>query len=164
MTVEIADFPTVAVRVAELNCLLPNGLVMLPSNFSDVEPGAEFRFDGETSTAVKLLRAAGLPATRLNACDHKEAFIHNHSADWMLPIIFVGSEIMKTNPDMLSLAINVLQDYVLDRFKNINAKPTVKAQVVIENRRTKQTKCLTYEGNAEGLHELTAAVKALNRK
>jgi hypothetical protein len=65
---------------------------------------------------------------------------------------------------MVSAAIDVIRDYCLDLFKGIGKNREISAEIVIEDRKAKQYKRLTYKGDPEGLRELTAAVKALGRK
>jgi len=164
MTITTSAYVAVPARAAELGSIIPAGLVFLPANFESAIPGEDFRFRGEASTVTKLLAVAGIPVNRLSTGQQRPAFIHNHSHDWTLPIIFVGTELLKQSPDILSAALGVIQDYVIDLFKGVTDARTITAEVVIEDRRAQQYKRLTYEGSPEGLRELTGAIKALSRK
>jgi len=163
MGVEVSAFQPVPTRADELGCTMPSGFLILPENFEEAKQGDELRFAGEAATALKLLQSAGLPATKLTSLENTEGFVHNHSADWALPIIFIGSELLKQNPDMVTLAIGVMQNHVLELFKGVKMRPKIKAEVVIEDKRTAQYKRLTYEGDVDGLRELTATIKAMSR-
>ena len=100
MTVKVSIFGSVLDRLHELGCAIPSGILILPDNFENAQQGDEWRFAGEAITALKLLRSAGLPANKLAGSEHVEGYVHNHSADWVLPIIFLGSEFLKQGPDM----------------------------------------------------------------
>lgn len=163
MSVSISNYPSVSERAEALGCALPVGLVFLPEGFENVNSEDEFRFRGEGTTVTKLLRSAGIPITRLGAADHAPAYIHNRSADWALPVIFIGTELIKQSPDLVSLAVSTIQGYVLDLFKGDAGKREVKAEIVVEDRRNKTYKRVQYEGPADGLKELTAAVNKLTR-
>lgn len=164
MAVQVSEFPSIQNNAAVLSCPMPPGILILPDNFEIAKQGDELLFAGEATTALKLLRHAGLPVAKLAGPEQVEAFVHNHDADWAFPLIFIGSELLKQSPDMVSLAISVLQDHVLDLFKGVKNRPKVKAEVVIEDRRTGHYKRLTYEGDAEGLRELTTTIKAMSRR
>lgn len=164
MSLMISDFPAVEARAVELGSRLPEGLVFLPTNFANAAAGDELRFLSEASTIAKILRGSGVSITRLSGRDHHEAFIHNRNQDWALPMIYIGSELLKQSPDMVTLALSALQDYVLEKFKGLTSSQTITAEVVIEDRRRKQTKRISYEGPPDGFREFTAMVKKLARK
>lgn len=164
MPVTISTFPSVPERAAALGCALPPGLVLLPADFETANPGDEFRFRGEASTVTKLLRNAGVPIARLGPPDHARAFIHNRSQDWVLPVIFIGTELLKQSPDLMSLTLDTIRDYVVDLFKGTAGKRDITAEIVVEDRRNGIYKRLQYSGPPQGLKELSAALKVMSRK
>lgn len=164
MSVAISSFTSVPERAAELKCVLPVSLVFLPANFEEAGILDEFRFNGEVSTVTKVLKSAGIPIARLATPEREQAFVHNRSHDWVLPLIFISAELLKQNPDMISAALDAVKDYVSDFFKGVTGKRNIKAELVIEDRREKKYKKFTYEGSPEGLKELSKSIKSLNRK
>lgn len=165
MTTTVTDFVGVQTRADDLGCTLPSDkLIILPDNFSDASAGDEFRFESEASTITKIFRSARIPCARLTAAAPNEAFIHNRSHDLALPIIYVGSELLKTSPDLISLMVSTLQGYALDLFKGVKSQPSIKAEIIIDDRRLKQSRRVSYEGNVEGLKELGALLKQMTRK
>lgn len=154
----------VAQRAAELGAMLVPGLIFLPDNFESATTEDELRFHGEATTLAKIFRAQGLSVTRLGAESQPTAFIHNRSHDWAMPILFIGAELLKQNPDMISQALGLVQQYVLDQFKGVTGERKVVAELVVEDRKAGLYNRLTYDGPPEGLNTLAAALKALARR
>ena len=86
-----------------------------------------------------------------------------HSADWIAPTLFVGSMILSENPFAVSLAIEIIKQYVVDFFKDSPSAPTVRMDVIFESTAAKQCRKLSYSGPAEGLSELSNIVKEMSK-
>lgn len=164
MKTTTSDFVDVPTRSAQLGCALPTGLTLLPNNFESAQPGEEFLFQGQTATVMKVLKAANITLAKFGSTARSEAFIHNKSHDWALPIIFIGYELMKQNPDLLGFVLSKIQDYALDLFKETVVGRHVKAEVVIETRRGRKYKKISYEGDPSGLKDFAKVVKAAARQ
>jgi hypothetical protein len=163
-TTTTCDFAAVPEQAAKLGFSLPQEITILPINFEIANLGDELRFRGEAVTIAKLLNGAGIEVSRLGANEGSEAFVHNKSHEWALPIIFIGSELMKTSPDLISLAFSTVQDYVLELFKGMSSGRTIKAEVVIERSKTRQYQKISYEGDPSGLKDFAKVVKAASKK
>ena len=159
MTVEINDYIDVEGRMEELGCSSTADVLILPDNFEDALNASEFRTSGLTPTIVKVLRSGGVSAALPKYNGSPPAFIHNKNHDWIVPTIYISSELMKTTPDLLSLAIDVIRDYALSLYKGIADKKTVKAEIVVEEAAGHSYKRVTYEGDVEGLRELLRVAK-----
>lgn len=164
MPVTTTRYLDVAQRADELGVDLPPGPAFLPDNFEAAAADGTLHFHSEVTTLRKILAAGGINATGLGAGSHSHAFIHNRSHDWAMPVLFIGAELLKQNPDLISQALSLVQQYVIDRFKGITGGRAIKAELVVEDRKAGQYKRLTYEGPPEGLGELTKALKALGRR
>lgn len=164
MTTVTCDFAAVPEQAAKLGFPLPLGLTILPINFETAISGDELRFRGEALTIAKLLHGAGIEVARLGTNEGSEAFVHNKSHEWALPIIFIGSELMKTCPDLISLALSTVQDYVLELFKGMSNGRTIKAEVVIESSKSRKYRKISYEGDPSGLKDFAKVVKAASKK
>ena len=165
MTLTVSDYAAVRAKAGELGCDLPSDrLLFLPDNFVTATAGEELRFHGEATTAIKILKNASIPVGRLGTANPAETFIHNRDSAWALPVIFVGAELLKTSPDLLTVALSAVQDYVAELFKGVGGKRTIKAEVVVEDKRKQQFKRISYEGDPEGLKELAEMVRRISRK
>lgn len=164
MGINVEPFPSVPVLAAELQCELPTGLVFLPDNFASLNADDDLLFRGEATTVTKVLRGAGLQIEKLGNPARSSAFIHNKSHDWALPIIFVGTELLKNQPDIISLTLTAIQDYVLGLFKGVTRDRKITASIVVEHRKNGKFIKVDYEGEPDGLDAFAKIVKrAINQ-
>lgn len=147
-------------RTQELGCALPSSLVLLPENFDTAMLGEEFHFRSEASTVRKLLHNGGFQVERLNAGLSPIKFVHNRSCDWAVPAIFIGSELLKTNPDITSVIIDLIRDHIKDLFGGTTSSRRVSVEIIVESGKGRCRK-VKYEGEIDGLKEITRMVKSL---
>lgn len=77
-----------------------------------------------------------------------------------MPAIFIGSEVLKANPDMMSVVIDLVRDHVKELFGGLKSDRRVSLEILIENSRGLCRK-VKYEGNAEGLRDVDRIVRGL---
>lgn len=144
-----------------LGMTLPDGLTFLPAGFERLEVGAPIMFAGEATTLRKLFLARGIPADRPTAAGSDTAFIHNKSHDWVAPTIFIGAELLKTDPNLISACIDVIRERVTTLFGGLTGGKLIKASIILERSSKKSSTKISYEGDAAGLAELAKVLKAL---
>jgi hypothetical protein len=159
MSVDITDYVDVDSRMEQLGCKAAAGLTILPSNFGEAASPAEFLVPGTAPTIVKVLGRGGIQAGLPQADNTRPGFIHNKSHDWVVPAIYISAELMKTSPDLVSVAIDLIRDYAVSLYKGISDKKTIKAEIVIEQSHGHTYKRLSYEGDVEGLQQLAQVAK-----
>jgi hypothetical protein len=159
MPVDVTDYVDVDSRMAQLGCHAGTGLTILPSNFSEAASPAEFLMSGTAPTIIKVLGRGGVQAGLLQADTTPPGFIHNKSHDWVVPAIYISAELMKTSPDLVSVAVDLIKDYAVSLYKGISDKKTIKAEIVIEQTNGHTYKRLSYEGDVEGLQQLAQVAK-----
>ncbi len=160
MTTTIEDYLPVRARAQDLGCELSGGLVMLPENFGSAVAGDDLHFRSETSTVRKLLRAGGLEAERLRTDRDLTMFVHNRSYDWAVPAIFIGTEVLKADPDVVSVVIDLIRDHMKELFGGATGGRKVSLEVIVENGRGRCRK-VRYEGDAAGLKEVERIVRSM---
>lgn len=161
MAVEISDYIDIEQRMAELRVPPTEAVTILPTNFELAAAPSEFRVSGTAPTILKVLRHGGVSAQLLDARDLQPAFIHNKSHDWVVPVIFVSSELLKANPDLISITIDLIRDYAVSLFRGLGEKKCIKAEIVVEQKGGRTYKKLSYEGNVEGLRELAQIAREI---
>ncbi|THD34440.1 MAG: hypothetical protein E7773_14725 [Sphingomonas sp.] len=111
-----------------------------------------------------MIEGGGVPTGTL-AADKSQppGFIHNKSHDWAVPIIFVSAELMKTSPDLIAAAIDLIRDYALSIFKGSGADKRVKLEVVVERNEKRTYQKVTYEGDVAGLGTVADMVTKVHR-
>lgn len=150
-------------RAATLVCPLGDELTFLPDDLEGVTTADDLVVRGEVTTLRKVLTHGGVPSAVLAGHGARPpAFVHNKSHDWAVPVIFVSAELMKTSPDMIGLAIDLIRDYAVSLFKGVGADRNVKAEIVVERTEDGTFQKITYQGAAEGLGEITKMVATIH--
>ena len=76
-----------------------------------------------------------------------------------MPTLFVGSLIWSNNPNLVSIALNMISTYATDFLKGIPGKPKVKLEIIVPNSQERGSKRITYEGDVEGLKQVAEIAK-----
>jgi hypothetical protein len=135
MTTTVSDFPNVIERLAELGCTVPSTLAFLPSNLDSASKSSELAVQGQATTLTKVLRQGGIEVGAVMPETAPPGFIHNKSHDWVVPIVFISAELMKTSPDIVGIAIDLIRDYLISLFKGLSGSKAIKAEIVVEKRK-----------------------------
>lgn len=158
------EYLDVRERAEALQCSLEPVLTFMPGNLEDAASANDFVIRGEVTTIRKVLEGGGVPTATLGAGrDHPPGFIHNKSHDWAAPIIFVSAELMKTSPDLIGVAIDLIRDYALSIFKGSGSDKRVKLEVVVERDERRTYQKVTYEGDVAGLETVADMVLKVHR-
>jgi hypothetical protein len=162
MGVEITDHIAVRERAEALGCVLPDGIAILPSNFSTAAARSEFLLPSEAATVRSLYRSHNLPLGELLPSGERPAYIQNNSFDWIAPTFFISASMMTENPALVTVALNVLSSYVADFLRGRpSAERTVKLDVIVEKKGDRLCKKLHYEGEPSGLDNLPSIIQKL---
>ncbi len=154
---------SVASRAVELGLDMPSGVAILPSNFDTVTPGEDLHFTYSALTVTKLLRSNGIDAARVGLDTKNVAYVHNRSAEWIVPVIFFGAEFIKQSPDLIGASLNVIQDY-LKSFFGGSGSEKIEADVIVEYGKSGNCERISYKGDVEGLQAFAKVVAAASRK
>ena len=68
---------------------------------------------------------------------------------------------MVQNPELVSIALNVLSNYISDYFKG-HKEPNVKLNIVVQKSEIEYTNFM-YEGPKDGLKEIEKVIKSLKK-
>ena len=153
----ITDFVSVSQRVEQLGLASPNGIAFLPDDFESAETTADFRQRPEAATLRKVLKQANVAIDDLSP-GVKLPYIVNRSSQWIAPTLFISSSLLSTDPTMVSVALNVLSNYVTDFLKGFPGGPAVKFEIVVEKKGDRSCKRITYQGDAAGIASLAEVV------
>lgn len=162
MSVTIEDYPDPNGRLSAEEVLRTTRLLFVPNDLSQPESADGYVVRGEATTIAKILRNGGAPVGYLGGDGVKVRFVHNKSHDWAAPVIFVASELLKTSPNLLSITIDLIRDYAIDLFKGAGSDRVIKADIVVEKQGSGTYCKVSYEGDAEGLHAITAMVEKVH--
>lgn len=158
MTIQISEYADVKKRALDLGLNVPTGIAILPRNFAEAKSKDELMNETSAPTVRVLWRQAGVSETRIEK-DEKFPYLEELGfAEWVGPIIFVNASLLSQNPHLVTVALNVVSNYLTDFFKGIVGERNVRLEVAVEKRNGGVCK-IHYEGTPEGLHELPAIIQ-----
>ncbi|WP_171262694.1 hypothetical protein [Acinetobacter sp. ANC 4470] len=97
----------------------------------------------------------------LNYIKKPDIVLEQRSIDWFGPTLLITTTALTQNPELISITLNVISNYITDFLKGRN-EPNIKFSLLIQESRTRFKK-LDYEGNKEGLKEVDKLIKQLKK-
>jgi hypothetical protein len=158
-TTTVTEYVRVDQRLADLGCLFPASIAVLPQNFDTVSSRTEFLFRSEAATVRALFRNSNIPLGNILPAAERAPYIHNNSFEWLAPTIFVSAAALSEHPLAVSVALNVIGNYLTDFFRGIAGRKTVKFDIVVERKKDRVCRRINYEGDVDGLSSLADIIK-----
>lgn len=158
MPLTITDCSDVSEKMTELGCVLPvSGLALLPYNFDSAASVSELRHASETSTVRKLLLHARLPLGDIARPGERPPYVKNKSSDLVLPTLFFSASFLSQNSALVTVALNVVSNYVYESLRHLRSGRVVKVAIVVEDKG--KYRRISYEGTEEGLNALPDSIR-----
>lgn len=162
-TIGLKPYLNVVDRATELGCNPPNGLTVLPRNFHSATSREDLLHEDTAPTLRALWVEAGIAETRLEPEGTRFPYIEENSFEWVGPTILFGSAVFIQNPHVISVTLSVLANYLTDYFKG-RPNPKVKFSVVVPLPKSKKYAKLDYEGDPEGIKEISKLIKDIRNE
>lgn len=159
MKTTVTDYIGVREKLLQLGYRTPEGLSLLPANLEAATSAREVKQQSESATIRTLFRQAGIPIEDVYDPASRPSYIQNNDISWIAPTIFVAAGALSENPNIVSVALGVIANYLTDLFKGRIGQPVIKAMIVVEQTKSRSCKRIEYEGDVEGLHALAAVVR-----
>lgn len=161
METTITDYINVTDKLKELDLNNIETITLLPYNFDTVARKEDLIYDNSVKTIRTLLRIAELPDERIEKPGETIGYRQLNHFEWLAPTFFISYSILTGNPDLISLSLSIVGNYLTDFFKGMSGDKKVKIEIVVEKEQGKTYKKVTYEGDSKGLSELAEIVKNL---
>ena len=87
--------------------------------------------------------------------------LEQRSIEWFGPTLLFRTAALVQNPELVSIALNVLSNYISDYFKG-HKEPNVKLNIVVQKSEIEYTNFM-YEGPKDGLKEIEKVIKSLKK-
>ncbi|WP_334135842.1 hypothetical protein [Acinetobacter schindleri] len=97
----------------------------------------------------------------INYVKKPDIVLEQRSIDWFGPTLLFTIAALTQNPELVSVALNVLSNYISDYFKGQRA-PNIKINIVIQKSKTEYTNFM-YEGPQDGLTEIEKVIEKLKK-
>ena len=125
----LSNFINLDKKFLELQINNNNAICILPENIEDVQSLSEFVYTENAVTLRKLFKKNNVAIEML---DNTEVFRQRRSVDWYAPTLFISFSLLTENSTLISVALNILSNYVTNFFKGTFGKKNVKFDIVVE--------------------------------
>jgi hypothetical protein len=137
-------------------------MTILPFNFKAAQTAAEFLRASEAATVRTLFRLNSIPVEELIASGDFPNYVEHNDFEWVVPTLFIPAALLSQNPELVSLALGVLANYITDFLKGRPGPKTAKINIVIERDGDWSCKMINYSGDVSGIHEITDVIGKLH--
>ena len=158
MSITQSEYINVAAKVTELGLSAPTGIALLPRNLAEVTSASDLVHAGTAATVRKLWREVGITETRLEPAGSKFSVAEEKALTWIGPAIFVTLSYLSENPNVLSVALGVISNYLTDFFRGAAGRPQAELKIIAETSAARTYRLFEYKGDVEGLVALNPAV------
>lgn len=159
MNYKIEDLD-VTIRLNELGLTVPVNPTFFPDNFETANAKDDFVFSDTMPDLRKIFEQEnGISMYALGK--DTELYKARKSADIYFPAIFFGLTQLTENSTIVSVALNVLSNYLYDLCKGTSGEKTAHIDLYIETKEKNKVKKISYKGSVEGLKELDKIIKAM---
>lgn len=159
MNTEVRDYISVSAKLNDFGISAPDGLAILPSNLAAAESVDDFRQNAESETVRTLLKENKIAHVEIFDDDHQPPYLQQYGFEWFGPTLFVSASILAQNPNVLSVTLGVISNYLYDLFKGI--KDGKASLDVIYQKADGSCKQVHYSGSPDGLSGVAEIVKML---
>jgi len=159
----VAPYVDVTKRTQELGLTGSTELVFLPRNFDSSPTPADLVAEATTVDVRRLLGKAGVVVSELKPESGEIRTIHEKSAEWVGPIIFVSGAFLTGNTHVLSVALGVIGNYLTDFFKGSTSADNVAKLSVVLEKGDGTTLKIDYKGPPNQVQDLARVVEEVNR-
>lgn len=119
-------------------------------------------FSTNSESVAKLLKSRVVD-TLLLPIDGTIRFRDERALTWLGPVIFISAALYSTNPDIVSVSLSVIANYLTDIFKGHSAEKRAKMTVIVETTPRSKYVRLEYDGPVEGLVHTGTILRDLDR-
>jgi len=150
----VKNYVNVKEKAQILNLNTPSQIAVLPQNFETATTKEELIHAPTTPTVRKLWRQNNIQETPIEKSEEKIPCSAEKAFEWIGPTIFVSSLLLSQNPHLITIALNVISNYLTGWFKGIPYNERKAKLIIVEETRSGDYKEVKYEGPPDGLDEL----------
>ena len=118
--IEVSDYIDVSSKLEKLGCSPPEGIGILPEGFDASTSTDKFAQLSRTPTVVRLFKDNDIPVSIIKKEGQNLPSLHTASLEWFTgvgPTLLIPAALLAEHPHIVSLALNVLANYVTDLFQ-----------------------------------------------
>lgn len=161
---KVSDFIDVKKKAQEIGCNTPSHIALLPRNFDTSVSKEELIHESTTLTVRVLWRQNGITETPLEQPEEKFPFVAEHAFEWVGPTVFISAMLLSQNPHLVTIALNVVSNYLTEWFRGI-PRDSRKAKLrIITETKSGHYKKIEYEGPPDGLKDLPEVIREVHNE
>lgn len=161
MDYKIEVYKELTDSLIRLKIAVPAGLAFIPENIDSADRIEDCIYTDTLSDLRKFIRANQIEIIELTKSNG--LYRARKSADWFGPTLFVSASVISGNSELISIALNVISDYVTDFFKGSGRNTKIKMDIIVETNNKGTYKRIKYEGDAKGLEDVSKIIDSLTR-
>ncbi len=147
-------------KMEDLQLSFPTGIAFFPENFEIANESSEFIFPEPIAQIGKVFKSKDIIVEVLG--NNLGSLRSRKSADIYLPALYFGASLMIENPTVVSVALNVLSNYITDFLKGTFGQKQISIEIYVKKNHKTKIQKISYKGNAEGIRSLGEVIKKLN--
>lgn len=162
MNTEVRDYVSVSEKLVSFGVAVPSGIAILPDNLAEAESIGDLRQQVESDTVRTLLRENKISYVEIFDDDNQPPYVQQYNFEWFGPTIFISAGLLSQNPNVLSVILGLITNYLYDLFKGDKHSPA--SLDVIFQKADGSCKEIHYSGPSDGLSEIAEVVKELREQ
>jgi len=162
MNIEVRDYISVSEKLKSFGVSVPDGLVILPDNLAAAKSVNDLRQYAESDTVRTLLKEHKIAYVEIFDEDNQPPYLQQYSFEWFGPTLLISANLLWQDPNLLSVTLGVVTNYLYDLFKGT---PDGKASLdIVLQEADGCCKQIHYSGPPDGLEKVAEVVKKLMEK
>lgn len=162
MSVEVLNCVSISDKLNSFGISVPKGLSILPNNLATAESIDDLRQYVESDTVRTLLKAKKIPYVEIFNEDSQPPYLQQYGFEWFGPTLFVSTGLLLQEPNILSITLGIITNYLYDLFKG-GKNGKVSLDIIVQQA-DGSCKEVHYSGAPDGLSQIAQIVKELGSK
>ncbi|AXW60980.1 hypothetical protein ACI2VA_12955 [Ralstonia nicotianae] len=162
MSTEVRDYVSVSEKLKSLGVSTPSGLAILPGNLAEATSIDELRQHVESDTVRTLLRANKIAHFEIFDEEDQPLYLQQYGFEWFGPTLFISAGLLSQDPNVLSVTLGIITNYLYDLFKG--SKDGKASLDVVFEHADGSCKKVHYSGPPDGLSKVAEVVRDLGGK
>jgi len=159
MSTEVRDYVSVSEKLKSFGVSIPSGLAILPDNLATATSIGDLRQQVESDTVRTLLKTNKIAYVEIFGEDDQPPYLQQYGFEWFGPTLFISAGLLSQDPNILSVTLGVITNYLYDLFKG--AQDGKASLDVIFQQADGSCKEIHYSGPPDGLSKVADIVKDL---
>jgi hypothetical protein len=159
MNTEVRDYVSVSEKLKSFGVSVPSGLAILPDNLETATSVGDLRQQVEADTVRTLLRANQIAYFEIFDEDNQPPYVQQYNFEWFGPTLFISANLLAQHPNVLSVILGIISNYLYDLFKG--HKESKASLDIVFQQIDGSCKEIHYSGPPDGLSKVAEVVRQL---